>query len=36
VHDELAEFFFAGLDAWAVDYICAHLERLFKKRLTLA
>jgi hypothetical protein len=27
---------FEGLDAWAVDYICAHSERLFKKSLSLA
>jgi hypothetical protein len=31
-----AAAFFDGLDAWAVDYICAHSERLFKKSLTLA
>jgi len=28
--------FFDGLDAWAIDYICAHSERLFKKSLSLA
>ena len=27
---------FEGLDAWAVDYLCAHSERLFKKSLSLA
>jgi hypothetical protein len=27
--------YFRGLDAWAVDYNCAHNERLFKKQLTL-
>jgi hypothetical protein len=31
-----AAFFFDGLDAWAIDYICAHSERLFKKSLSLA
>jgi hypothetical protein len=31
-----AAFFFEGLDAWAIDYICAHSERLFKKSLSLA
>jgi hypothetical protein len=31
-----AAAYFDGLDAWAVDYICAHSERLFKKNLTLA
>ena len=28
--------FFEGLDDWAVDYLCAHSERLFKKSLSLA
>ena len=28
--------FLRGLDEWAVEYICAHSERLFKKKLTLA
>ena len=28
--------FFKGLDEWAVEHICAHSERLFKKSLTLA
>ena len=28
--------FFSALDAWAVEYLTAHSERLFKKRLTLA
>jgi hypothetical protein len=28
--------YFDGLDSWAVDYICAHSERLFKNNLTLA
>jgi hypothetical protein len=28
VSDEDATYF-EGLDAWAVDYICAHSERLF-------
>jgi hypothetical protein len=31
-----AAVFFEGLDAWAIDYICAHSERLFKKTLSLA
>jgi hypothetical protein len=31
-----AAAYFDGLDAWALDYICAHSERLFKKNLTLA
>ena len=31
-----AAAFFEGLDAWAIDYICAHSERLFKKSLSLA
>ena len=31
-----AAVFFEGLDAWAIDYICAHSERLFKKNLSLA
>jgi hypothetical protein len=31
-----AAAYFEGLDAWAVDYICAHSERLFKKVLTVA
>ena len=35
VSGDAAEFF-DGLDAWAVDYLCAHSERLFKKKLTLA
>jgi hypothetical protein len=35
VSGDTAEFF-DGLDAWAVDYLCAHSERLFKKRLSLA
>jgi hypothetical protein len=30
-----AASYFRGLDAWAEDYICAHSERLFKKRLSL-
>ena len=30
-----AAAYFAGLDSWAVDYIAAHSERLFKKRLSL-
>jgi hypothetical protein len=28
--------YFDGLDGWAVDYLCAHSERLFKKSLSLA
>jgi hypothetical protein len=28
--------FFDGLDAWAVDYLCAHSKRLFKQNLSLA
>jgi hypothetical protein len=35
VSGDAAEFF-DGLDAWAIDYICAHSERLFKKNLSLA
>jgi hypothetical protein len=35
VSGDAAEFF-EGLDAWAIDYICAHSERLFKKSLSLA
>ena len=35
VSGEAAEFF-EGLDDWAVDYLCAHSERLFKKSLSLA
>jgi hypothetical protein len=27
--------YFEGLDAWAVDYICAYSQRLFKKTLSL-
>ena len=30
-----AASYFRGLDEWAVEYICAHSERLFKKRLSL-
>ena len=30
-----AASYFRGLDEWAVDYIAAHSERLFKKRLSL-
>ena len=30
-----AASYFRGLDAWAADYLCAHSERLFKKRLSL-
>jgi hypothetical protein len=30
-----AASYFCGLDDWAVDYICAHSERLFKKRMPL-
>ena len=30
-----AASYFRGLDEWAVDYICAHSERLFKKKLSL-
>ena len=35
VSGETADWF-EGLDAWAVDYLCAHSERLFKKNLSLA
>ena len=28
-----AASYFRGLDEWALDYIAAHSERLFKKRL---
>ena len=28
--------YFDGLDSWAVEYLCAHSERLFKKNLSLA
>jgi hypothetical protein len=35
VSGDAAEFF-EGLDAWAIDYICTHSERLFKKSLSLA
>ena len=35
VSGETADYF-DGLDAWAVDYLCAHSERLFKKSLSLA
>ena len=31
-----AAAFFDGLDAWAIDYICTHSERLFKKSQSLA
>ena len=30
------EAFFSALDAWAIEYITAHSERLFKKSLSLA
>jgi hypothetical protein len=30
-----AASYFRGLDDWAVDYIAAHSERLFKKHLSL-
>jgi hypothetical protein len=32
--EEMTQFF-QGLDDWAVEYICAHSERLFKKSLTV-
>lgn len=33
--DEAVAAFFKGLDEWAVEYICAHSQRLFKKNLSL-
>jgi len=33
--DEAVSGFFQALDEWAVEYISAHSERLFKKSLTL-
>ena len=34
--EEEVAAFFKGLDEWAVEYISAHSQRLFKKSLTLA